>query len=399
MSKKLSKLIIVMLLLCNTIAACTPNVNNISGNASDNLITPFATEQVSSHDPLPDDESQSTTSLIPSSSTSALTPTPQPALEPSVAPPSITQDLTVHFLDVGQADSIFIELPNDETMLIDAGNAADDDYIIDYVKDSGHETLNYLVATHPHEDHIGGMASVIKTFEIGSIYMPKVSANTRTFEDLLLAIQEKGHTIKTAKAGVSIIDADILKVEIIAPNSTTYDDLNDYSTVVKIIYGSTSFLFMGDAETVSENEITTDVNVDVMKVGHHGSSSSTGQAFLDKVTPKYAIISVGADNSYGHPTKEILDRLEDIKANVYRTDENGTIVITSDGSDISVKVTKEMPVPTPTPTPPPPPPPTPPHAYTYAYAFLFTEGRKNPGTVHNRERYKGRYSIHNKNRK
>lgn len=244
--------------------------------------------------------------------------------------------LAVHYLDVGQADSIFIELPNGQTMLIDAGNNEDDKKIIEYIQNLKYDIINYLVGTHPHEDHIGGLDTVIKTFEIGNIYMPKAQTNTKTFEDVLLAIKSKNLKVTTAKAGLNIINVDNLVADIVAPVNDTYEDLNNYSAVVKIRYGNNSFLFMGDAESLSENEITTDVKADVLKVGHHGSDSSTSKEFLSKVKPTYAVISVGKDNSYGHPSKNVLALLNESKVNVFRTDIQGTIVARSDGDKILI---------------------------------------------------------------
>jgi len=322
--------------------------------------------------------SSTSTSPIPSSVESVSpSATPAPTEQAQIANSTaqtktdITKNLTIHFIDVGQADSIFIELPNDETMLIDAGNNADGDNVVAYINGLGYDTINYLIATHPHEDHIGGMAYVVDNINIESVYMPKAQNDTRTFEDLLQAIQNKGLTINTAKAGISIIDIDNLKVGIIAPNSDSYDDLNDYSAVIKLTYKNNSFLFMGDAETLSENEITADVNADVLKIGHHGSSSSTSEVFLNKVSPKYAIISVGADNSYGHPATETTEKLDNVGAIVYRTDQDGTIVFTSDGSNISVDKTPAKTVAAAATTPPvivatPPPTPQPTTAATPA---------------------------------
>lgn len=243
--------------------------------------------------------------------------------------------LTVHYIDVGQADSFFIELPNKQTMLIDAGNNADDKLVVNYVKNLNYDTINYVIGTHPHEDHIGGLDTVINTFNIDKIYMPKAQANTITFEDVLKAIQNKGLKVTTAKAGVNILNTDNLNIDIIAPVNDTYDNLNNYSAVVKLTYGNNSFLFMGDAEHLSENEITSGVKADVLKVGHHGSNTSTSQAFLNKVKPKYGVISVGKDNSYGHPSNEVLALLNKFNVNVLRTDEQGTIIISSDGNVIS----------------------------------------------------------------
>ena len=248
--------------------------------------------------------------------------------------------LISHYIDVGQGDSEFIELPNGETMLIDAGTSAYGETVVDYIKNLGYSKIDYLVGTHPHADHIGGMQEVVKSFDIGSIYMPKASTNTKTYENLLTAIKDKGLKIKTAKAGVSVVSDSDLKVEMLAPNSSEYDDLNNYSAVVKITYKNNKFLYMGDAEKVSEDEITADVSADVIKIGHHGSTSSSSAEFVKKVNPTYAVICVGKDNDYGHPKDTILKRWEKIGAEILRTDNNGSIEITSDGDNISVKTEK-----------------------------------------------------------
>ncbi len=255
---------------------------------------------------------------------------------------SVSQDLdnnslVISYLDVGQGDSIFIILPNGETLLIDAGNLNNGSEIIQYIKDSGQSTLDYVVATHPHADHIGGMAEVINAFEVKKIYMPKAPHTSVTFEHLLQTISEKGLQIQTAKAGKIIFDYGDLEAIFLAPNSDEYTDLNNYSAVVMLTYKDMRFLFMGDAESESEKEILSagfDVDADVLKVGHHGSSSSTTQDFLKEVSPSIAVISVGINNSYGHPDDDVLERLNKAHINVHRTDESGTIVITCDGTDI-----------------------------------------------------------------
>lgn len=248
-----------------------------------------------------------------------------------------TKDLKVHFLDVGQADSIFIELPTGQTMLIDAGNNEDGSLVCGYIEDKGYSKIDYLIGTHPHEDHIGGLDDVIRAYDIGSIYMPKKEHTSKTFEDVLTAIKSRGLKVSTAKSGVTIFNSDNLSSSIVAPANSGYDELNDYSAIVLLKYGDTSFLFAGDAEKISETEVTEDIKADVLKVGHHGSSSSTSPTFLKKVSPKYAVISVGKDNSYGHPDSTILTRLKTYGAEVYRTDECGTVIFTSNGKDISVK--------------------------------------------------------------
>ena len=249
--------------------------------------------------------------------------------------------LRVNYIDVGQGDSIFIQLPNKETMLIDAGEVYEVDNVINYLNNLGITKIDYAVGTHPHTDHIGGLEEVINTFDIGSIYMPRASSTSKTYEDLLTTISNKGLKIKTAKSGVVVLDDDNLKLEFIAPNSDSYSELNNYSAVLKLTYLDNTFLFMGDAETLSENEITSNVDADVIKVGHHGSDSSSSVEFVKKVSPEYAIIMVGEGNSYNHPYQSIIDRYESVGAKVLRTDLDGNIVCDSDGVDVTCKGDKD----------------------------------------------------------
>ncbi|MDD4169265.1 MAG: ComEC/Rec2 family competence protein [Desulfotomaculaceae bacterium] len=276
-----------------------------------------------------------------------------PIKQPVSQPPELTTptesstptrpsgQLKVHFIDVGQADCILVQMPNDQNMLIDAGNNDDGNTVVNYLRKSGVHKIDYFIGTHPHADHIGGMDTVIKNFNTGKVYMPKVSNNTKTFEDVLKAIQAKGLTIAPAKAGVEIINSDGLSAVMLAPNATSYKDLNDYSAVIKVSFDQVSFLFTGDAQEQSEFQMLVSSRgvtpkADVLKVGHHGSHSSTTPAFLRAVNPRYAVISVGAGNDYGHPHQEILQRLSGIK--LYRTDLDGTIVFTTNGKDINVNM-------------------------------------------------------------
>ena len=248
--------------------------------------------------------------------------------------------LKVHYLDVGQGDSIFVELPNNETMLIDAAESYQSENIINYLKNLNYQKIDYVIGTHPHTDHIGGLKNIINTFEIGKIYMPKVVSTTKTYESLLMAIKDKNLKINTAKAGTTIIDTDTLKVNILAPNNSTYTELNNYSVVTKITYGTTKFLFMGDAEKLSENEIKENVTADVIKIGHHGSNTSSSIDFIKKVNAKYGIISVGLNNKYNLPKEETITNWEKSGTKIYLTSTNGTIRASSDGTNIKIESEK-----------------------------------------------------------
>ncbi|GAA0686307.1 MULTISPECIES: ComEC/Rec2 family competence protein [Clostridium] len=253
------------------------------------------------------------------------------------APISTGNELKVHFIDVGQGDSILVQF-KDKNLLIDAGPRSSSNDLLKYLKGINLTKLDYVVATHPHEDHIGGMPEIIKNFEIGEFYAPKKQASTKIFQTMVEDLKKKNHKINVAKAGVSLdMDSDI-SVEMIAPNSSDYENVNNYSAVIKVTYKDTSFLFTGDAEKLSEKEILQkkyDIKADVLKLGHHGSSTSSSKEFLDKVNPKIAVASLGKNNDYGHPHKEIIKAMKDRKISFYRTDELGTIVLKSDGKNIT----------------------------------------------------------------
>ena len=252
------------------------------------------------------------------------------------AAPNSEGKLIVHFLDVGQGDSIFIELPNGKTMLVDAGENYHGQGIIDYVQTIGYQKLDYVVATHPHEDHIGSMPYIVRNFEIGSIYMPDVTANTATFESLLKAIKAKGLRVKNGRTGVHIIKDGELTADIIAPDKPDESNLNNSSIVLLLTFGNVSYLLTGDAETKELNAIRADMHATVLKAGHHGSKTSTTQTLLKKISPSVTVISCGKNNDYGHPHAEVLKMLKSINSSVYRTDRDQTVIVATDGSSLTV---------------------------------------------------------------
>lgn len=247
---------------------------------------------------------------------------------------TVASQMKVHYINVGQADSTLIQIDG-KNILIDAGN--NDNLAYNYLKAQGISKLDYVIATHPHADHIGGMANIINDFTVGKFYAPKETTTTTVFENLVKSLQSKGLKITVPTPGENIYIGNAV-LTFLAPNNSTYEDLNNYSIVTRIKYGNTSFIFEGDAEDISENEILAkqlDISANVIKIGHHGSSSSTTKAYLDKVNPQYAVISVGANNDYGHPNKDILNRLTAKNIKVFRTDISGTIIANSNGTSIT----------------------------------------------------------------
>lgn len=254
-----------------------------------------------------------------------------------------SKKITAHFLDVGQADSTFIELPNGETMLIDAGNLKNGEQIIEYIKELDYTKIDYLVATHPHADHIGGMPTIINNLEIGTLYMTDKEANSRIFEKLLDTVEEHNTNTCLAEKGMDILNKNKLKISVISPERDEYNDLNNSSLVVKIAYESTEFLFTGDINKVVENKLAkTDIEADILKVSHHGSNTASSDKFISAVSPKTAVISCGENNSYKHPSPVVLDILENKGIKLYRTDTDGTIIISADGNEnFTVKTISE----------------------------------------------------------
>jgi competence protein ComEC len=252
------------------------------------------------------------------------------------------KQMKVEFIDVGQGDSELIMLPDGKTILIDGGSKGKSDEVMAELDKQKVKSIDYLFVTHAHEDHIGGLPDIIRNYDIGSVYMQKASTNTAIFRDLLQSIKDKGETIKTIREGQLIIDDKDLKLSLQAFNekAKTYSDMNNYSIVLRLVYGKTSYLFMGDAFTEIEKKLIADndnLKSDVLKVSHHGSSYGSSLEFLKEVDPRYAVVSVGENNRYDHPHQETVDKLKGICDKVFYTDENGTVTSTSDGVTLTIK--------------------------------------------------------------
>ena len=252
---------------------------------------------------------------------------------------NVTTDLKVYFFDVGQADSILIS-NNNHHLLIDAGNNEDGPLLVKYIKEKLNiDSFEYVIGTHPHEDHIGGLDDIINNFNIKKLYLPDVITTTKTFEDVLNAIERHNLSITIPKIGekFKLGEADLN----IIYTGTNTSDLNSTSIIIKMIFGNYSYLFTGDTTSEIEKLILKEnIDVDVLKVAHHGSEYSSSLEFLQKVTPSYAIISVGKNNSYNHPSTTTINRLKKYTNNIYLTSELGTILLTSDGQKINISTFK-----------------------------------------------------------
>ncbi|MDF2881482.1 MAG: hydrolase [Clostridiaceae bacterium] len=254
----------------------------------------------------------------------------------SIHPAVDKNNLIIHYIDVGQGDSILVQI-NNINLLIDAGPYENQSNLISYLDRQHIKKLHYIIATHPHDDHIGGMAAIIRKYNIGEFYAPKKTENTKAFENMILELKNKNKKINIAKAGVCINLGNNVHCEMLAPNNSAYEETNNYSAVIKITYGNSKFLFMGDAEKLSEKEILSkdyDLSSNILKVGHHGSTSSSSNEFLDKVNPEIAVISCGKGNIYGHPNKGTILSLKHRNIQIYRTDIDGNIVVVSNGNSV-----------------------------------------------------------------
>ena len=263
--------------------------------------------------------------------------TPDAKLEADKLKAPAKGKLSVYFLNVGQGDATYIHTANGDDILIDGGKNDAGAVVVDYLKQLGVKDIEVLVSTHPDEDHVGGLDTVLDSFPVKSVYAPKVSHTTQTYKDFLTAVKKQGLTIKEAKAGVELPLKGVT-AKFVGPTKAYGNDLNDWSAVLHVTFGKNTFLFTGDAEAKAEKDMIAakaTLKSDVLKVGHHGSDTSTSAAFLKAVSPKYAVISVGKGNSYGHPKRTTLDKLTAAKITTYRTDTKGTVTAVSDGTKLT----------------------------------------------------------------
>ena len=257
--------------------------------------------------------------------------------------PKLSGDVEVHFIDVGQGDSCLIVSPTGSTVLIDAGDEKtskqNEHPTIEYLDELKVTTIDYMIITHYDQDHIGGADDVINAVEVKNFLTPDYVPTTKCGERLMTAIENEGAEVVHPDIGYSIDLGGNARLEVLSSAEITDKGRNNDSIVTRLTYGDISFLFTGDAESEREEELLEScpekLESDVLKVGHHGSDTSTTKDFLDQVSPSYAIISVGEGNSYGHPSRTTLNLLESIHAKIYRTDLNGTIVVRSDGVNIT----------------------------------------------------------------
>ena len=246
----------------------------------------------------------------------------------------VSSDLSIHYIDVGQADSILIK-NKEYSMLIDAGNNEDGPLLVNYLEELNINKIDYVVGTHPHEDHIGGLDDIINNLEVKEVLLPEAMTTTKTFEDVLDAIENKELEITVPTIGEKFTLGET-SFEVIY-TGTGEKDLNEASIILKMEFGNHSYLFTGDTtEEVEKTILDKNIDIDVLKVAHHGSRYSSCTEFLNLATPKYAIISAGEKNSYGHPEIETINRLKEHTENIYITKDLGTIVLTSDGSNIKI---------------------------------------------------------------
>ena len=345
------KCILWALLLCLILGGCAPVVQD-SLQATDPVITEpdgfitlpvedgnYATEADGSQVTIPQSDSQEQPDDREEPEQTQLPDQTDPpeTTQPAVIPNS--GGFKVYFIDVGQADAALV-VCDGKTLLIDGGNADDSNLIYSFLHKKGVTRLDYLIATHAHEDHVGGLSGALNYATVGKVYSPVTSYDSKAFRNFISNVSKQGKSVTIPQVGTQFALGSAV-CSVLAVNTSS--DTNNSSIVVRIVYGNTSFLFTGDAEREVEQAMINrgaNLSATVLKVGHHGSYTSTSYQFLWNVMPRYAVISCGKDNSYGHPHDEVLSRLHDADVTLYRTDMQGDIVCTSNGSTVSFSVSR-----------------------------------------------------------
>lgn len=247
--------------------------------------------------------------------------------------------IKIHYLDIGQGDATYINIGNFD-ILIDAGSKSEKEKLIEQLEELNIDDFEMVIATHPHEDHIGGMEAIFERYNVKEFYMPKVIHTSKVFENMINAVDNEGIKVKIIKEGMDFDLGNGAYIEVYAPIYEAYSNLNDYSPVMKLTFGENAFMFTGDAEIPVELEVVKKygsyLKADVLKFGHHGSSTSSAKEFIQAVNPKYGVISSGVNNMYGHPHREVLALIDEYDIEAYRTDIDGQITLISDGNTITV---------------------------------------------------------------
>lgn len=344
-------LIVVMLTGCVSAPQITPQDSTVPGSSvvtvpsstpdSEGSVPPSSTPTAPSTAPSTTPSTAPSTTPSTAPTTTPTTPATAPSTQPSnpVTPPT-GSSFKIHFIDVGQADAMLV-VCDGKTMLIDGGNAADSNLMYTYLKKNGITHLDYVIGTHAHEDHIGGIPGALQYATVDTVYCASTSYTTKAFKNFVKAVNDRGASI-TVPERETVFYLGSAKCIVLAVNTVT-DDLNNTSIVLRIEYGSNSFLLMGDAGIEVEDFLLEDgapLKADVLKVGHHGSRTATGYVFLRAVMPQYAVICVGTGNSYGHPTTNVLSRLRDADVTTFRTDKHGDVICVSDGRNITFTPSK-----------------------------------------------------------